>query len=208
MNYVDGQFVVLPRLKNLTKSKLKYTDILTYTSLRSFDGDEGCFPSYESIASRAGCSRDFVIKSLKRLEKAGVIEIKRKRRIVRDRLPVNHYEFTKSFEFDPIPYSFFENKLSLNDKSMLLTLRQFFYNAKVRPAYQIKRISFELGVSYKVIHQRIESLVKLGYIKKLKVDRRKGSFQCKYQYTDKIDWIWDLTDFYRSKQARTFLLVS
>ncbi len=201
--------MALPRLTNLKKLKIKYTDILTYVSLRSFDGDEGCFPSYESIASRAGCSRDFVIKSLKRLEKGGVVAIKRPRkRVVRNRLPVNRYEFTRSFNFDPIPYSFFENELSLNDKSMLLILRQFFYNLNMRLGYQITRISSELGVSYKVIHQRIESLVKLGYIKKLKVDRRRGSFQCKYQYTDRIDWIWDLTDVHRSKQARTFLLVS
>ena len=146
---------------------------------------------------------------MKRLENGGVITIKRAtKRVVRDKLPVNHYEFTRYFQFDRIPYGLFENELSLNDKSMLLVLRQFFYNLKMRPGYQIKRISSELGVSYKVIHQRIESLVKLGYIKKLELNHRKGDFACKYEYTAKVDWIWNLNDIYKTQEKVTLLMVS
>jgi len=192
MNYVSGQFVALPRITNLNTLKLKYTDILTYTALRSFDGDEGCFPSYESISARANCSRDFIITSIKRLERSGLISVKRTRkRLVRDRLPVNEYRFKHFDLFDPIPYDIFEATLTLHDKAMLLSLRQFFYDVKIRPLYSLARIAKELKLSTKVVQQRFRSLIELGYIVKLKVPRRNLRFSYKYELSSQVNWIWD-----------------
>lgn len=194
MNYVAGQFVVLPRINNLTKLKLKYTDILTYTVLKSFDGDEGCFPSYETIAARAGCSRDFIITSIKRLERSGLISVKRSRkRLVRDRLPVNEYAFKHFNLFNPIPYDIFEIELNLYDKAMLLVVIQFFYDGKINPLYTLPKIAKEMELSIKVVQQRFRSLIQLGYIVKLKLPRRKSLFGCKYKYelSSHINWIWN-----------------
>ncbi|WP_367117551.1 helix-turn-helix domain-containing protein [uncultured Pedobacter sp.] len=71
----DGQFVCLPHILNLKENGLKYTDILIYVALRSFDKLDGCFPMYETIAERAKCSRDYVIKAIKRLKAAEFITV-------------------------------------------------------------------------------------------------------------------------------------
>lgn len=61
----EWQWVALPFFLLIDKKKLKYQDALIYITIRSFlNGESGdCFPSFETIALKAGVSRNFVIQS-------------------------------------------------------------------------------------------------------------------------------------------------
>jgi len=191
MKYVEGQFVCLPQLLNLNELNVKYTDILVYVALRSFDGSEGCFPSYESIAERAKCSRSFVVQAVKRLEAAKLITVQRsKKKFNIEKTPVNKYEFTEYYMFERIPYSFFDLELNLHDKAMLLNLRQFFQMGAITPFYKIKDLANKLGLSYKVIHQRVKSLISKGYMAHVERKPNRDITYYRYEFTDKFKWIY------------------
>jgi len=179
------QFVVLPNFGNLSNIKIKYTDALTYIAVRSFDGYNGCFPSYESIAAKASCSRDFVIKSLKRLETAAFIQIKRGKKTATNHNEVNRYSFPANYMFEQIPYEVFDLDLTLHDKSMLITLRQFFRLGKLEFQYDIKKVADKLGLTYKIVYERIASLTTKGYL------ISSNSRYSNYEFTDKIQWTWN-----------------
>lgn len=207
MNYIDGQFVALPRITKLNKLKLQYKDTLTYIALRSFNGSEGCFPSYEAIATKAKCSRNFIMASLKRLEQSGLINVNRfKRRLVKDRLPVNEYTFKRFDSFDPIPYEIFDTDLDLHDKAMLLSIIQFFYNSKMKPLYNTIMIAKELQLSTRIVQQRFRSLIELGFIMKLNIPRSRRRFGCKYELSSKVNWIWKLGKI-KSEDTTSLLMV-
>lgn len=74
-----GTFITVPNKKyiyNLPNSVLRvYLAICDYT-----DGRGECWPSYETLADRAQCSRRNVIKQVCVLEAAGLITITRKRK--------------------------------------------------------------------------------------------------------------------------------
>ncbi|MCX3266465.1 helix-turn-helix domain-containing protein [Pedobacter agri] len=209
MNYVAGQFVALPRITKLNELKIRYVDILTYTALKSFNGEEGCFPSYESIAERATCSRNFIVASIKRLERSGLINIRKNRkRVVRDRLPVNEYTFKRYDTFNAIPYEIFDIDINLYDKAMLLVIQQFFYEGTIRPFYTLNRIASELGVSTKIVYQRFQSLVDLGYVTKTKQSKRRWSYGDKYTLSNEVKWIWDSSKMNVKGIFSPFLLVA
>ena len=76
-----GQYVPIPYLLHLPQQCLQYKDILTYVALRSFDNElHECFPRHDTIALKAGMSRKFVIQSIKRLELANLITVKRSKK--------------------------------------------------------------------------------------------------------------------------------
>lgn len=192
MEYKDGQFVCLPQILNLDKNGLKYTDILVYVALRSFDKLDGCFPMYETIAERAKCSRDYVIKAINRLKAAEFITVMPSaKRTEQCKSPVNKYEFKDSYMFEKIHYSIFDADLSLYDKAMILNLRQFFALELTKPFCTLKKIAKELGVTYKVVNQRVNSLIASGYMQRITITHKKRKPQKKYKFTDKMEWIWD-----------------
>lgn len=192
MNHVNGQFIILPYPFDFKgNSLLKYPDILIYISIRSFNNEfDGCFPSYESIAKRAGCSRDYVIKAVKRLEKAGMISVKRSRK----RDESNRYTFpTKIYQHERIPYHIFDADLSMTEKSMLLCVRQFINKQVVAGMWQkLSQVSDSLGLSYRQVYKPFKSLIRKGYIEK-----RVEKHGVRYYFTDKIPWIYD----YRRKPS-------
>jgi Mn-dependent DtxR family transcriptional regulator len=201
MKYVKGQFVCLPRMLELNALKLKYTDTLIYCALRSFDNKyNGCYPAYETIAKRAGCSRDFVIKSIRRLKSAELISVNKSKKIK----VVNRYSFSESYVFEQIPYQIFdEDALTLYEKSMLLCLRQFFIIGKLRCLYTLKSMAEMLGISYKIVHQQVASLIKKGYI-----TQDAGVKKNLRVFTDKIDWNWDYENVFGPPQELKKLKVA
>jgi CRP-like cAMP-binding protein len=192
MNYVKGQFICLPQMLFLDSLKLKYTDTLIYVAIRSFDnGIRGCYPAYETIAKRAGCSRDYVIKAIHRLEFTGFLSVIRSTKIKN----VNRYSFSPIKDtFEQIPYQIFEADLSIYEKSILICLRQFFNTAgKLASRATIRFYANSLGLSYKTVHKQLTSVIAKGY-----VTQGTGRNKSLFKFTDKIDWNWDYGQLYDS----------
>ena len=102
----NARFVIKPNFNNLSEYRLKYTDILTYITIRSFynSKDKYCYPSYNTIASLAKLSKKFVGESVKRLDKAGFLDIWKIGNV-----RVSHsYMFCDVVAFQKIPYQLFQ----------------------------------------------------------------------------------------------------
>lgn len=70
------------------KLKAKGRDVLRVLLIRFYNRKTGeCFPSYEAIAAAAGCARSTVALALKRLQAAGILEIIRRKVVMRFRMP-------------------------------------------------------------------------------------------------------------------------
>ena len=165
MSLPRPRFVTVPYLIHLKDKSLKYKDLLTYAALISFYNTwEGlCFPSYSTIAARAGCSRLFIIESISRLQNAGLITVKK----LVERNVSNHYKFTEFDNFVTIPFLLFSQKnLTANEKAMLIAIRQFFSGDTHLCIFNdpIKQMAKNLGLTYKTVYTQYKSLVKKGYI--------------------------------------------
>lgn len=181
MNYADGQYVILPYVFPIAKI-LKYPDLVVYVAVRSFNGDKGCFPTYETIAERAGCSRDYVIDAIKRLEAVKMLECKRAKGIKKP----NRYKFTKYYRFERIPYKFFtlKSRLTINQMGILLCLRSVLLGGK---QYSTVKILAEiLGLTRKQLDGQLTALIKKGYVEQVR-----SSLGKRYELTDKFKWIYD-----------------
>jgi len=163
MMFTNNQFILKPIFIDITKSRIKYTDVLTYVTIRSFNSyNDNCFPSYETIAARSGFGRKFTIESVDRLEKAGYLKVYRSKSL---RQP-NKYMFPR-YKYDaaenPISYAIFELDLTRNELAMLLCLRQVI-NCYKPSYYSMKHYTSQLGLSYDTISKQFRSLVRKGYI--------------------------------------------
>lgn len=186
MNYAPGQYVVLPQILRMDQLKIKYTDLMVYISVRSFDGMQGCYPAYETIAERAHCSRSYAMESIKRLERTSLIEVKRSDK----KKESNRYSFPKFHSFERIPYAFFKLiKLTIYERSMLLCLRQVLrYHGKGMSIMTIGDIARHLGLSYRQVYKPLTSLIDKGYL----IFKRERSGKT-YTLADKFEWIFDYT---------------
>lgn len=179
MNYVKGQFVCLPQMPKFD-SLFKYTDTLIYVAIRSFNNEfDGCFPAYETIATKAGCCRSFVIDSIRRLELNGLISVERSK----VKKTANRYTFVEEYRFEQIPYEIFDADLTVNEKSMLLCLRPHFIFGKLTAISTIKKLAELLGLTYKIVHKNISSLIQKGYM-----TQGTGRYKDVRKFTNKIDW--------------------
>jgi len=182
MQYVKDQFVVCPHFHDLRQSRLKYTDVIVYIAVRSFNNPQNrCFPSYEAIAKRAECSRDYVIKALKRLSKASLITITRSTKFK----GVNCYHFATSHMFEQIPYELFDQDIDIYAKSMMLLFRQLAVNGRLKYVFKLERMAKCYGLTYRTVYKQITKLIDLGYI-----IRGTGKRKICLMLTDKIDWPW------------------
>lgn len=186
----NRRFVAMPDFLNLKQQNIKYLDALTYATIRSFHNSTTglCYPAYETIADKAGMSRSFIINSVKRLEKAGFLNIthSKKKHIC------NQYHFGELPRFERIPYELFDADLSANQKAMLLCLRQFFNEGKLTSTYTIAGFAKLLGVSYKTVYSQFISLVDKGYIdEKHIIFKGKTKNKNRLKLTEKIDWHYD-----------------
>lgn len=184
----ETPFVAIPNFLQLDKSKIQYLDTLIYTSLKSFDNvaDGDCFPRHETIAERAGMSKRFVVDSIKRLEAAGLITVKRsdKKKVA------NRYYFKEHKHFEQIPYDFFDaTDLTPNEKALLICLRQFFIHGLLTCIDKFSVLVHWLGLSYATVKPLYNSLVEKGYIQeKFKIYRNGNSTLVIKRLTDKISW--------------------
>ena len=191
MNNVNKGWVAFPQFLFLNENRLKYQDALIYITTRSFlntaSGD--CFPSYETIAEKAGVSRTFVSKSLKRLKASGLLKT-HTRKVATNRNSPNHYIFDEFRRFEQIPVEIFEcNDLSYTEKAMLICLRQFFIHGPLQCTYKIKTMAELLGITPRMLSAQFTRLIDKGYVtntlRKLKDGTRLNS---KYTLSDKLPW--------------------
>jgi DNA-binding MarR family transcriptional regulator len=182
----SGRYIIKPHFFKpetkikINENKIHYTDLLTYTSLKSYLNSTNyrCDPAFQTIADRAGVSKDFVSSSIIRLEEAGYIRVSRagKTRIK------NRYSFQRFDNFDRIPYGFFDcADLNLYGKSMLLALREMSDTVAPRDIFgSIKELAQILEVSYRTLDCQLRTLISKGYIKQ----KAKNQFQL-----DRVNWL-------------------
>ncbi len=174
-----GQYVLLPYASNLNGQGLHYNDMLIYLSLRSFNNlRKGCFPSQLAIAKKAGVSKDYVIKSIARLERTGIIWVKRSEQ----KHKPNYYFFDTLVCPLKVPVAFFKiSDLTANEKGMLLTLLRLLIPGCW---LTIKDISKDLGLTTQQIYKQYQGLLRKGYVQEQLIKKRKKRI---LDY-DKVDW--------------------
>ena len=110
------QHVQLPN--SLEELGLNHKDQFVYLVLKSFDGDDGCYPSLEKISERAGASVPTIRGCIKRLIDSGVLETKPRGR-------GNFYIFKKYLNYEPFSPEFFKTDLSFGTKAYMAAMQQY-----------------------------------------------------------------------------------
>lgn len=188
-----GRFIAMPIFAQLKRRNLKYIDALTYVTIRSFNNSENnsCYPSYETIAKKAGMCRTSIIASVKRLENAGLLKIQRSTR----KHICNQYDFSEKLGyFDRVPCEIFDCDLTAHQKAMLLCLRSICLQGLLQMTFPIKKISELLEVSYRTVHAQLKPLVTKGYITEKHISyggKNKGDIWL--YLSEKLDWKYDYT---------------
>lgn len=196
MSYVHEGWVAFPQFLFLKGQGLQYQDAIIYASIRSFlnTSTDECFPAYETIADRAGVSKSFVIKSVKRLKRSGLIEVVSSKKS-KDKNNPNKYSFKEIDCFEQIPMSFFDDEDSTyTEKAMLLCIRQFFNHGILTSLYSIKTMAELLGLTYRKVHAQITRLIDKGYlVSDPMIKKGKVISKDRWKLTGKIRWIYGQT---------------
>ncbi|MBE9584014.1 helix-turn-helix domain-containing protein [Mucilaginibacter sp. JRF] len=189
----NGRFVAMPMFLQLQKEKLKYLDALIYITIRSFNNSDTneCYPAYETIAERSGMGRTFVTQSIKRLENAGYLKVKRSK----VKHVCNSYSLEKKLPyFECIPYEIFDCDLTPNQKAMLICLRPLFVEGFLQCSMSIEKMAELIGVSYRTVHAQLTGLITKGYIdRKFIIHKNSDKAHQRFFFSDKIDWVFDYT---------------
>jgi hypothetical protein len=190
-------YVPLPDFLFLTDQNLQYLDVLVYTALRWFNKvvDRECFPMHETVGQLAGLSKRFVIDSIKRLEDADIITVKRSEK----KRESNFYFFAKpkwNDRLEKIPKDFFELTRDLGkcERAMLLCLRQFFNNIKYE-CHEAKPVDFFakwLGLTKDQVRKQFSALVEKSYItERFVISKYSAKARRFYKLSDKVDWNYE-----------------
>ena len=187
----NDRFILLPSINTKAMQGLHYKDLLTYITIRSYNNSttDWCIPSLDTISERAGMNKKTIIKSIKRLERAGYLEVKRtiKRR------ESNEYKFARVNVFCQIPYSLFDvDELNSSQKAMLLCLRQCFDNINLEcmPG-SLSNMAIMLGLTYKTVYTQYKILLERGYINELATIRKSGKTKKIIQLSEKLNWKYE-----------------
>ena len=181
------RFVLKPRFNNLSEYELKYTDILTYTTIRSFynSQDKYCYPSYDAISKRSGLSKKFISESIKRLECASLLDVWR---IIKVRTQ-HCYKFPTEGTFDKVPFAIFDqSEFTAQELSMMLLLHEYC-DSTFELNNSISELASSSGVPYRTLKTQIKSLLLKGYVVEVeREDFMNQTIEKVLKFTDKIDW--------------------
>lgn len=182
-----NRFIMKPKFNNLTEQGLNYKDILTYVAIRSYYNTKVkyCYPSYKTLEKVIGLGPKFISHSVKRLEKAGFLEVWR---VGKGR--VQHcYKFKDVGLYQKIPYELLnENAISAHEKAILLMLREFC-DDQLRCTIPISEIASSTGLSYRSIHRQFQALTLKGYLVTCHVeDSATKTFSKVFDFSDKLPW--------------------
>jgi len=195
-----GAYVSVPNVLKLTDQHLQYLDILTYTSLKSFNNrEEDCFPRHETVGELVGLSKNFVIDSVERLEATGLIVVERSLK----KMVSNQYYFPKKdyygkYSHSQIPKSIFKvSDLTSCEMAMLVCIRQFYYHGKHTCLYGTRFYAKWLGLSDDTVRKQFASLIQKGYVRTQHKLNKWGKYTwLKYVLSDKLNW--DFSHFSKS----------
>jgi hypothetical protein len=163
VSVTQTRYITLPHLTCLQDLHLHYEDILTYAALKSYNNsvDDLCYPSYETVAQRSGFSCKFVRQSIARLEKSGLVRIKKSKQFRKS----NKYWFDDITSFNRIPFDVLYNKeLNLHEKSLILCLHQFFITSVERTKQNLISYVHRLGIGTMTFERWYNGLLKKGFI--------------------------------------------
>ncbi|WDF54899.1 helix-turn-helix domain-containing protein [Mucilaginibacter sp. KACC 22063] len=200
---LPDRFVTIPSLLKLKDKGLKYIDVLVYTALKSFNSqfadikwfkpnkiyEEGCYPSYDTIAKQSGLSKPTVVNAVKRLEAAKLITISRSEKVK----VANHYWFPDLDQSYTIPFKLFKaDDLTANQKAMLICIRQFYIGEELTCMFTkvIADIAKHLGLSYRTIEAQYDVLVEKGYVIDEEQEYKTNYHRRVLRLSDKLTWIF------------------
>jgi DNA-binding MarR family transcriptional regulator len=141
---------------------LSYKDQLIYIAVRSFynSKDKYCYPSYITIAKRAGVSPKTVAASIKRLNAAKLIEVWK----IGKTRHYHSYRFPEFENYLKISYGIFDiPNLTMFERSMLIMLFEYL-DEDYKTALTISELEIASGETYKTIYTQLKSLQNKGYI--------------------------------------------
>ena len=201
-------YVGLPNFNKLTEAGLQYIDVQVYTALKWHNNgiDRLCFPSHDTVADRAKVCKNTVIASIKRLERKGIIDVKRSDKKNKS----NCYYFSKPWYtncLSKVPKDYFEatSELTSYESAMLLSIKQFFNEFRFQ-CHQPKPIAYmanELGLSKDQVRKQFSSLISKGFVEeKIVVYKKKDKVRAFYQLTNKVDW--DFSEYERKAAPMSF----
>jgi DNA-binding MarR family transcriptional regulator len=162
--------------------KVGYRDLLTYVTIRSFLNTKSkkCFPELRTIESKSGLSFNFLHKSVKRLESAGLIIVSKGKMGVS-----NNYSFSELDSFTRIPVSFLsDDELTATEKAFLICIRKFFDDDKMKTIIMLKDLTAFFDLDKKTVNKHIDSLLDKGYLGCITM----RDLVYEIELTDKFDW--------------------
>lgn len=180
----NDAFIKMPFLARFELQGLNYKDVLTYITVRSFNNvvSDRCYPSYETIAKRMGCGKQFIMESVDRLEQAEHIKVIHSEKA---RLS-NRYLFPALETFIKIPYEIFHLDLNVNEKAMLLCIKNAAWDINEYHG-NFYDLGKRLGVSYNVVYKQCCNLVQNGFIDVIKQKMGQAKRMI-IKLTDKVNW--------------------
>jgi DNA-binding MarR family transcriptional regulator len=201
VTYGTKPYVGLPNFDNLTDQQLEYKDVLVYTALKWFNNnfDSLCFPRHDTVGKLAGVSKNYVIASIKRLEVAGAITVKRDKQKHKS----NYYYFPKTQyrsqgrlfneKEDKIHKDFFNSTTDLtsSERAMLLCIRSFFneFENECHVQDTVSYFAKRLGLTRDQVRKQFTALLEKGYVNKRYVmHKRSDMVRTFYKLTNKLDW--------------------
>lgn len=169
---MDKQHVQLPN--NLIDFKdVDPKDLLIYLSIKRFMNQKTreCFPSEETIAKTAGCSRMTVRKSINKLVSGNFMEVHKSQKDARYKC----YYFPEHSNFEPFSYDFLDNpNLTFSEKAYLAATQQFMIkeNGIGKTMYNNMELANKINMPIRTIRACDNSLQEKGFMEILSTNAK------------------------------------
>ena len=148
---------------SLIKNGLTYKDLSVYAALSyHMNKDKQCFPGSSTLAAMTKFSRQFIYDSIKRLEAAEFILVKRS--MVDNKKTKNKYTLLKTDSFKMVPISIWESDLSGPELAICLCIRQCYNDESLTSSYSVYQMADMIGISYPTLIRYYNLLKEKGYI--------------------------------------------
>ena len=147
------QFVTVPKILNLSEDNLEMKDLVVYANLKRHYNKitKDSFPSLDTLAKKVGVTKPTVIKSLKRLEAAGYINIIKSKNN-------NKYTFSEKKNIEIFSFDFLDDpNLSLQTKALIISMQPHMFKNKQlgigKVTYSELDIARMLNIDLRTLHK-------------------------------------------------------
>lgn len=194
------QFVAMPLLFGMLSNSIKYTDILTYFTLKvlASETDRNQTFTEQQIASRMNVSAKSVHKSLLRLKNDNMINVNG---TLSESFTFTFADNNKTFMM--IPVAVIDSDLSKQERSLLIALKMACLENPVDIIPSLKVICDLLNTSAKELLEVFMTLLAKKYVTEVKSKNPKLPYF--FQLTNSINWITaDNDSIYKCYSEQTF----